>query len=41
MLFEELFRVLPDIHSTTEPDWLQSNFIHGIKHLQAEFTPAT
>jgi cytochrome P450 len=38
VLFEELFRVLPDIHSTTEPDWLQSAFIHGIKHLQAEFT---
>ena len=40
VLFDELFRVLPDIHSTSEPDWLQSTFIHGIKHLTAEFTPA-
>ena len=38
VLFEELFRVLPDIESVGEPDWLQSNFIHGIKHLRAEFT---
>jgi cytochrome P450 len=40
VVFEELFRVLPDIHTVSDPDWLQSNFIHGIKHLQAEFTPA-
>ncbi len=40
VLFEELFRELPDIRSVGEPDLLQSNFIHGIKHLQAEFTPA-
>ena len=39
VLFEELFRVLPDIEATGEPAWLQSNFIHGIKHLDAAFTP--
>jgi cytochrome P450 len=39
VLFEELFRVLPDIEATGEPAMLQSNFIHGIKHLTAEFTP--
>ena len=38
VLFEELFRVLPDIEATSEPDWLQSSFIHGIKHLSAGFT---
>jgi cytochrome P450 len=40
VLFEELFRVLPDIEATGEPDMLQSNFIHGIKHLDARFTAA-
>jgi cytochrome P450 len=39
VLFEELFRVLPDIEATGEPAMLQSNFIHGIKHLDAAFTP--
>jgi cytochrome P450 len=39
VLFEELFRVLPDIEATGEPSMLQSNFIHGIKHLDASFTP--
>jgi cytochrome P450 len=38
--FRELFRRLPDIRSTGEPERLRSNFINGIKHLQAEFTPA-
>jgi cytochrome P450 len=38
--FRELFRRVPDIHAVSEPDRLRSNFIHGIKHLQAEFTPA-
>jgi hypothetical protein len=38
VLFEELFRVLPDIEATAEPDLLESNFIHGIKHLEAGFT---
>jgi methyl-branched lipid omega-hydroxylase len=39
VLFDELFRVLPDIEATGEPSMLESNFIHGIKHLTAEFTP--
>jgi cytochrome P450 len=38
VLFEELFRVLPDIEAVGEPNMLQSNFVHGIKHLNAEFT---
>ena len=38
--FRELFRRVPDIHAVAEPDRLRSNFIHGIKHLPAEFTPA-
>lgn len=36
VLFEELFRVVPDIEAVREPSMLQSNFIHGIKHLTAE-----
>ena len=32
-MFEELFRRLPDIRVTGEPDMLQSNFIHGIKRM--------
>ncbi len=39
VMFAELFRRLPDIHSTSEPDALASSFIHGVKHLHAEFTP--
>jgi cytochrome P450 len=39
VMFEELFRVLPDIEATGEPSMLQSYFIHGIKHLGASFTP--
>lgn len=31
--FEELHRQLPDIVVTEEPDRLQSQFIHGIKHM--------
>ena len=33
VMFEELFRRLPDIEITGEPDMLQSNFIHGIKRM--------
>lgn len=40
IMFTELFRRLPDIEAAGEPDVLQSNFIHGIKHLPASFTPA-
>ena len=38
--FRQLFKRLPDIRATSEPDRLLSNFINGIKHLQAEYTPA-
>jgi cytochrome P450 len=33
LMFEELFRRLPDIEITGEPDYLQSAFIHGIKRM--------
>jgi cytochrome P450 len=36
----ELFRLLPDIRAVGEPEYLRANFIHGIKHLGCEFTPA-
>ncbi len=39
VMFRELFRKLPDIHAVEEPDTLQSSFIHGVKHMRAEFTP--
>jgi methyl-branched lipid omega-hydroxylase len=39
LMFRELHQRIPDIHSVGEPDRLQSNFINGIKHLRAEFTP--
>lgn len=40
VMFEELFRRLPDIEVTGEPSMLQSSFIHGIKRMPASFTPA-
>lgn len=40
VMFRELFNRLPDIHTVGEPDVLQASFIHGVKHLAAEFTPA-
>jgi cytochrome P450 len=39
VMFRELFRRIPDIHAVGEPARLQSFFIHGLKHLQCEFTP--
>ena len=33
LMFEELFRRLPDIEITGEPDMLQCAFIHGIKRM--------
>ncbi len=39
VMFRELFKRLPDIHAVGEPDYLNSNFVNGIKHLRAEFTP--
>jgi methyl-branched lipid omega-hydroxylase len=38
VMFRQLFRKLPDVHSTSEPDRLRSNFINGIKHLEFEFS---
>jgi cytochrome P450 len=37
--YQEIFKTLPDIHAVGEPEYLRTNFIHGIKHLRAEFTP--
>jgi methyl-branched lipid omega-hydroxylase len=39
VLFRELLQRIPDIHAAGEPDRLRSNFINGVKHLRAEFTP--
>jgi cholest-4-en-3-one 26-monooxygenase len=39
ILFEELFRRLPDIEQTAPMQHLRSNFINGIKHLPVRFTP--
>jgi cytochrome P450 len=39
VMYRELFRRLPDLHATGEPDRLRSNFIDGIKHLPVAFTP--
>jgi cytochrome P450 len=40
VMFRELCRRMPDIRSDGEPVRLQSNFINGIKHLPATWTPA-
>jgi cytochrome P450 len=40
VMFEELFRRLPDIHVTGEADMLLSPFINGIKRMPCAFTPA-
>ncbi|KUI35048.1 cytochrome P450 [Mycobacterium sp. GA-2829] len=37
--FEELYRQIPDIAASEEPDRLQSAFIHGIKRLPVCWTP--
>jgi cytochrome P450 len=34
VMFRELFRRMPDLEITGEPEMLRSNFIHGIKHMQ-------
>lgn len=39
VMFRQLFTRLPDIVAVEEPDALQSSFIHGVKHLKAEFNP--
>ena len=40
VMFRELFRRMPDLRAAGEPVRLQSNFINGIKHLPATWTPA-
>ena len=40
VMFREIFNRIGDIQATSEPDPLSSAFIHGIKHLSAEFTPS-
>ncbi|MDE0117191.1 MAG: cytochrome P450 [bacterium] len=40
VMFQEIFERIGDIRATGEPDPLSSAFIHGIKHLPAEFTPS-
>jgi cytochrome P450 len=39
VMFEELFRRVPDIEISGEPEFLRSNFINGIKRMPASFTP--
>ncbi len=41
VMFDELFRALPDIHVVGQPDMLFSGFIHGIKRMRVEFRPAS
>ncbi|HVN87797.1 MAG TPA: cytochrome P450 [Candidatus Binatia bacterium] len=40
VMFDELFRRLPDIEVSGPPDMLLSAFIHGIKRMPCRFTPA-
>jgi len=37
VMFEELFRKLPDIRVVGEPDMLFSGFIHGVKRMKVEW----
>ena len=39
VMFRELLTRLPDIAMVGQPDYLRSNFINGIKHMNVEFTP--
>jgi len=40
VVFKVLFEELPDIRAVGEPQMLRSNFLHGVKHLQARYTRA-
>ena len=40
VMFRELFTRIGDIRAVGEPELLASAFIHGIKHLPAQFTPS-
>jgi hypothetical protein len=37
--FEMLYDRYPDITAVGEPVMLRSNFVNGIKHLEATYTP--
>jgi cytochrome P450 len=37
VMFDELRRRIPTIHTVGEPDYLQSNFINGIKRMRCEW----
>ncbi len=39
VMFDRIFRRLPDLQITGEPAYLQSNFIHGIKRMPCAFSP--
>jgi methyl-branched lipid omega-hydroxylase len=39
VMLREIFRRLPDLEITGEPDYLQSAFIHGVKRMPCAFTP--
>ena len=39
VMFKDLFQFLPDIEMVGQPEHLSSNFINGIKHMAAKFTP--
>jgi cytochrome P450 len=38
-ILRELFTRVPDIHATSDPELLGTNFIRGVKAMDAEFTP--
>jgi cytochrome P450 len=40
IMFREIFRCLPDLQIVGTPQRLLSNFIHGIKSMDCEFTPS-
>jgi cytochrome P450 len=37
--FQELFKQLPDLEVSGPPEWLNSSFLNGIKHLPVTYTP--
>jgi cytochrome P450 len=39
VMFDRIFRRLPDLEITGSPELLQSNFIHGIKRMPCAFSP--
>lgn len=39
VMFRELFRRMPDLQITGEPERLLTNFLNAVKHMPCEFTP--